>query len=71
MSELIDNSRQRKDLLKHVILQHLAQLQDEQLYELITPFVPAPLIDVAKTKNFQAWSPQETSDLVKTYFKKK
>jgi len=48
----------------------LAALADEQVHELVTPFVPAPLVDLARGKGFVSFSVVEREDLVRTYFKK-
>jgi hypothetical protein len=50
------------------VLSGLEILGKGEIYLLITPFLPAPLIDVAKSKGFLAHSKSETEDLVKTYF---
>ncbi len=52
------------------VLAHLEQLGDVagEVFELVTPFVPAPLIDIAKRKGFAAWHLRETDELTKTYF---
>ena len=44
------------------------QLQPGEIYELTTPFLPAPLIDAVKKKGFAAWSVQEEADLYRSYF---
>lgn len=46
----------------------LARLGPGQVYELLTPFVPAPLIDIAKGKGFVAFTVKEGPDLVRTFF---
>ena len=45
------------------------QVEFGQIYELITPFLPAPLIDKVKAMGFQSWSKQEGS-VFSTYFHK-
>lgn len=53
----------------NLVLKELKELKAEQIYELITPFVPAPLIEMAKNQGYQAWTKQPSSkDEVKTYF---
>jgi len=51
-----------------IVLRDLDKLDDGQIYELITPFEPAPLIDKAKAGGILVWvksvSPQESH----TYF---
>ncbi len=50
------------------VLNELKNLTSGQVYELITPFVPAPLIDMAKEKGFRSMHREVESGLVKTYF---
>lgn len=40
------------------------------IVELITSFLPAPGIDILKSKGYSAWSRREGDDLVKSYFLK-
>lgn len=44
------------------------RLQQMEILELITPFLPAPGIDVMKGKGYLAWSVQEEPELIRTYF---
>lgn len=50
------------------VMADLAQLEVGQVYELLTPFEPAPLIDVARGKGFAAYSSHAGPGLVRTYF---
>lgn len=50
------------------VFNELKELKHNEIYELITPFIPAPLIDMAKNRGFQAWSLDEKAGIVKTYF---
>jgi len=50
------------------VLSEIKSLQDKQLYLLITPFIPAPLIDKAKNQGFLVWYHEESDNIVKTYF---
>ena len=52
----------------HRVMNELKKLQENEIYELITPFTPAPLIDMAKKQGFRNWSQQEQKDLVRTFF---
>ena len=45
----------------------LRELADGQTYELITGFVPAPMIDWVRGRGYQAWSTEEAGGLVRTY----
>jgi hypothetical protein len=42
-------------------------LKAGDIYELITPFLPAPLIDTAKEKGYLTWSKKEGEEEFKTY----
>jgi len=50
------------------VIKDLKELKADEIYELITPFFPAPLIDTAKGKGYRAWTISE-GELVKTYFR--
>ena len=50
------------------MLEGLEQLKSGQLYKLITPFLPVPLIDMAKQRGFIARSITESDEKVTTYF---
>jgi uncharacterized protein (DUF2249 family) len=50
------------------VLEELKELKSGEIYELITPFLPAPLIDMAKQKGYRTWSDPVQTDLIKTYF---
>jgi len=51
-----------------IVMQKLRELEEKQLFELITPFNPAPLIEKGRDQGFATWSEQIEPDLVKTYF---
>lgn len=53
-----------------IVMKDLDTLPDNAIYELITPFIPAPLLDMAKQKGFESWSVTETDDQVKSYLRK-
>ena len=53
-----------------LVMKELSLLEKGQIFELITPFFPAPLIDIAKSKGFLAWSEEKEKDFAKTYFAK-
>lgn len=50
------------------VLNDLHQLQVGEIYELITPFVPAPLIDLAGKNGYRAYCRTESAEVVRTYF---
>lgn len=52
------------------VMADLAALRDADVYELVTPFVPAPLVDLAREKGFESVSVSEGEALVRTYFRR-
>jgi len=50
------------------VMSGLNSLQPGEICELTAPFLPAPLIDMAKEKGFESWPVTEAPDLVKVYF---
>jgi hypothetical protein len=52
------------------VMADLAALAEGEVYALVTPFVPAPLVDLARGKGFVAFSVAEGDAIVRTYFRK-
>lgn len=52
------------------VLQEASHLQAGEILELVTAFLPAPGIDIMKTKGLRVWSVQEGPQLVRTYISK-
>lgn len=52
------------------VMNELKKLKENEIYELITPFAPAPLIDMAKKQGFRTWSQKVNSIEFHTYFRK-
>jgi hypothetical protein len=50
------------------VLRDLEELDDRNIYELITPFEPAPLIDKAKEKGMAVWLRASSTSEYHTYF---
>lgn len=50
------------------VIADLKQLNEGEIYELTTPFLPAPLIDKASSLNFKHWISQEAENRFKIYF---
>ncbi len=53
-----------------IVMKDLDTLPAGAIYELITPFIPAPLLDMAKQKGYESWSVTESEDLVKSFLTK-
>jgi hypothetical protein len=52
------------------VMADLAALAEAQVYQLLTPFVPAPLVDLARQKGFQAYSLVAAEGEVHTFFRR-
>jgi hypothetical protein len=52
------------------VMADLAALGDGDVYALVTPFVPEPLVDLAREKGFAAFSDAEGEAVVRTYFRR-
>jgi uncharacterized protein (DUF2249 family) len=52
-----------------MVLKELKNLKDDQLLELITPFLPQPLIDLLNNKGHKTWTETISSTLYKTFVK--
>ncbi len=49
------------------VLADCKNLKIGDIYELITPFLPAPLIEMAKKQGFLVWSKEENERVFRTY----
>ncbi len=52
------------------VMRELARLGPGEVFELVTPFVPAPLVDLAREKGFDGRSVAEAPGLVRTWFRR-
>ena len=52
------------------VMNDLAALGPGEVYALITPFVPGPLLDVARTRGFASHATEESAGTVVSYFQK-
>jgi len=52
------------------IMLEAKNVNKDDIIELATSFLPAPGIDIMKSKGYLAWSQREADDLVKSYFLK-
>ncbi len=53
------------------VMADLAALADGEVYALVTPFVPAPLVDLACGEGFLSFSATEGDAQVRTYFRRR
>ncbi len=52
------------------VMKDLAGLTAGNVYELVTPFVPAPLVDLARAKGFEGYSYKDSPGVVRTRFRR-
>ena len=50
------------------VIKAVKSMSDGNIYELITPFLPMPLIDKVEAMGYESWSTQSDADIFKTYF---
>jgi hypothetical protein len=50
------------------VLRSLDALAAGDAFELVTPFVPAPIVDLARQRGFHTWSSLEAPGLARTWF---
>jgi len=50
------------------VLRECQNLKKDEIFEVISPFLPAPLIEQANKQGFSIWSKEERPDAYKTYF---
>jgi len=50
------------------VLRECQNLKSNEIYELTSPFLPAPLIEQAEKQGYLVWSKEETKDVYKSYF---
>jgi len=53
-----------------IILKEAKSVKKGEIIELVTSFLPAPGIDILKSKGYSVWTRKEGDDLIKSYFLK-
>jgi hypothetical protein len=53
-----------------IILKKARNVKKGEIIELVTSFLPAPGIDILKSKGYLVWTRKEGDDLIKSYFLK-
>jgi len=53
-----------------VILKEAKNVKKGEIIELVTSFLPAPGIDMLKSKGYSVWTLKESDDIIKSYFLK-
>ncbi len=50
------------------VIKSVRDLKEDEIFELITPFIPAPLIENVENLGFKSWTNQVDNEFFKTYF---
>jgi len=53
-----------------VILSQAINVNKGEIIELVTSFLPAPGIDILRSKGYSVWTKKESDDVIKSYFLK-
>ena len=53
-----------------IILHEAKKIKRGEIIELVTSFLPAPGIDILKSKGYSVWTRKESDDLIRSYFLK-
>lgn len=53
------------------VSKEILTLNEDELYLLVTPFFPGPLVDIIKDKGFESYSLTKSADEIHTFIKKK
>ena len=53
-----------------IILNEAKNVKKGEIIELVTSFLPAPGIDILKSKGYSVWTRKESDDVIKSYFLK-
>jgi len=65
------NEAQMKDKDKMalaIILKEVKKVKRGEIIELVTSFLPAPGIDILKSKGYSVWTTKESENVIKSYF---
>jgi hypothetical protein len=53
-----------------VVLREAKKVKKGEIIELVTSFLPAPGIDIMKSKGYSVWAQKESDELIRSYFLK-
>jgi len=65
-----DNVEDKDRMTLLVLMEEARTVRKGEIIELVTSFLPAPGIDIMKSKGYSAWTRKEGSNLFKSYFLK-
>ena len=61
---------ERGDHPMQLIISNLKRLEPGQVFTLVTPFVPAPIIDHARSLGFESWTKKVDANTYTTFFRR-
>ncbi len=65
-----DKMEDKDKMTLTIVLKEARSVKKGEIIELVTSFLPAPGIDILKSKGYSVWTRKEGSDLIKSYFLK-
>ncbi len=65
-----DQMKDQDKMTLATILKESKNVKKGEIIELVTSFLPAPGIDIMKSKGYLVWTRKESDDLIKSYFLK-
>jgi len=63
-----DKLEDKNKMTLTIILKEAKNVKKGEIIELVTSFLPAPGIDILKSKGYSVWSLKEGDDVIKSYF---
>ena len=65
-----DKVEEKDKMTLVIILREAKNVKKGEIIELVTSFLPAPGIDILKSKGYSIWTRKESDDLIRSYFLK-
>lgn len=65
-----DNLDDKDQMTLTVVLKEAKNVEKGEIIELVTTFLPAPGIDIMKSKGYSVWTTKEDNEIIKSYFLK-
>lgn len=65
-----DKLEENDKMILAVIFKEAKNIKKDEIIELITSFLPAPGIDILKSKGYSVWTRKDSDEVIKSYFLK-
>jgi hypothetical protein len=65
-----DKVEEKDKMTLVIVLREAKKVKKGEIIELVTSFLPAPGIDILKSKGYSIWTTKESDDLIRSYFLK-